>query len=161
MLTPKYLVFRISGQKFAVKYSQVIDITSVPQPVKVYHSGQQQSEHNYFQSNKHNYQMVDLRSYLGINQEISKKSSLVIVSSEKNGIKQNYGLMVNEVNGMFVMDSFSFYPYRTLVSKNFKDIREAIAIIDNEPIIILNPNKIQYLFEPIESSFSFTLALLN
>jgi chemotaxis signal transduction protein len=160
MLTPKYLVFRISGQKFAVKYSNVVEITSVRQPVKVMHSGQSFIDTHKSGSNT-NYQMVDLRSYLGINPQISKKNSVIVVSSEANGIKRNFGLLVDEVNGMFELDSFTFYPYRTLISKSFKDIREAIAIINNEPIVILNPNKIQYLFEPMENSFAFTIALLN
>ena len=160
MLTPKYLVFRISGQKFAIKYSQVIDISSVPQPVKVMHSGQTQVD-TYKTGINTNYQMVDLRTYLGINPQIAKKNSVIVVNSEANGVKRNFGLLVDEVNGMFVLDSFTFYPYRTLISKNFKDVREAIAIIDNEPIVILNTNKIQYLFEPMENSFAFTIALLN
>lgn len=159
MYTPNYIVFRISGQKFAVKYDSVIDITYATKPKMLIHAKKSQEHSTFFNEDSDN-QDIDLRAYLGIKPDYQVSQKLITVCSVFEGAKKNYRILVDEVFGLMNMDNIMFHPYRTLISKNINDVREAIAIVQNEPIVIINANKIPYIFEPVDH-FNLTLAMLN
>lgn len=141
MKLTKYLVFKLNDQKFAIRSKSVLNIIEnvklLNTPVKcAYHAG-------IFCFNGLLLPLVDLHTLLNISQTNTPINRCVlIVELIINNRPEIVGLSTDEVVEITDFDDLLSYPCTPVYNSKIIELREAIILYKNEPVILINANKV-------------------
>lgn len=144
MRTSKFLIFKIESQQFAIRTNVVLNIIE-----KAKITSQLECDYNkpYFKSafsfRGMTIPIIDMREILGMKIEETKiNNCILVVEILIDNIPDLAGISIDEITEIAEFDDFFAYPYIPIKKNNCGDLREGIIIRNNEPVIIINSNKI-------------------
>jgi chemotaxis signal transduction protein len=86
--------------------------------------------------------LIDLKKLLGTSSDNIINSSALIVELKINGYAELVGIPIDEVLEVTEIDDILSYPYCSIAKEKQGNLRETLLIKNEEPIIMLNTDKI-------------------
>lgn len=137
----KYLIFRVNEQKFAIKISKIINI--IEKPHFAYATAQKHFHKETIEFKGAIIPIINLREVLTMNKDTKKQANCVLIAEIRVN-KQNTlsGIAIDEVLEISSFNDFFAYPYNAIIDPNTCNLRESVHVLNGEPIIVLNTDKL-------------------
>jgi chemotaxis signal transduction protein len=141
MKLSKYLIFKIEKQKFAIKIHRVLNILEMARLIEGSLSKPYQKGIISFKGAM--IPLIDLREIIGMPPSRKPLNECVLVLELKiNGKMELAGMAIDEISEISEIDDLMLYPYNGIYNNPVNQVCEGLVIMNNEPLIMINSDKI-------------------
>jgi chemotaxis signal transduction protein len=141
MKISKCLIFKVDKQKYAIKTKNVINV--IENVKLIHHSVGETISRAMFNFKGISIPLLSLHDINGTARYLPKVADCILIAEVNfDGMRKIIGIDIDEIIEVSEIDDFMSYQFIQQNVKKANDFREAIVMHNNEPVIVLNTNKL-------------------